>query len=835
MRLSKAPLARFNRLLLTLLLTLVWTGVTGRTLLAANENAPVAGEPTPERVLQAADTLDRLYAVMEDALRRMPRVTFDVAAVARPIGNNPAKALEWVRDQTWWVPYRGCLRGSSGVLQDRVGNSLDRAILLADLLRATGHEARLARATLSKAEAAKLMEKVRPLPKPAPADLASFRRQVVAELDQLGGPTVTAADRKLLRDAYDRGQVTMQRQMEDVVQRAVEQGAAISAALGEPTAEAIAAAEARERETALASLIDHYYVQYHEQDGRWTDLDPLLPDARPGAATPPAADTIAWDAAAQRWALPANLYHEVELRVVFEQWKDAGGTEVVPFTRVLRPVELAGRHVSLGHIPLKWPLPPEKAGQPDGAGAFTHAVAEVQEWVPALTVGDAVETQAGVSDDGELDAKPPLDAIAGVGRSVAKPIGAAADVFGAAAEPQSKPAASAAVLSAEWLEFRVRVPGQPERAVRRELFDLLGPAARAQVARSSARFPAPPTDTAARTRRGLAISGQTNILAFGATPSADFVADLSTRASLANRQAILKLLRLSARQTGVGLDAQVVEALGGLQNFPGPLYAFALNRHTWGARCHDVFLASPNVLCLHGLPTQSTSGELRLCRALDIVVNDVGVRPGVAGGSIRCRLQQGVVDTNVEWAALAGCGELVNTADAFVRSVPEDWKLIRSADDPVWKQSTLPAQAKARIEADLHAGLAALVPAAPPKADAEATISWWRIDPATGSTLGIGRHGWGVSAVERAALMRLELRQCLTFACLGLVIGGSGGAASKAVLAGLCVWGNAASAFGIAGGPFLGLASADASMLSGIGDVISLVAALFKLGSMAFK
>ena len=36
-----------------------------------------------------------------------------------------------VRSHTVWVPYRGLLRGATGVLMDRRGDSLDRAELLA--------------------------------------------------------------------------------------------------------------------------------------------------------------------------------------------------------------------------------------------------------------------------------------------------------------------------------------------------------------------------------------------------------------------------------------------------------------------------------------------------------------------------------------------------------------------------------------------------------------------------------------------------------------------------------------------------------------------------------
>ena len=93
-----------------------------------------------------------------------PRDTFDPKAIVEKVGNDPAKLFEWVRDNTYWVPYRGSLRGPIGVLMDRLGNSLDRALLLAELLRTAGHQARLVCAELSEAQAKELLLKLRPVP-----------------------------------------------------------------------------------------------------------------------------------------------------------------------------------------------------------------------------------------------------------------------------------------------------------------------------------------------------------------------------------------------------------------------------------------------------------------------------------------------------------------------------------------------------------------------------------------------------------------------------------------------------------------------------------------------
>src|SRR5690554_1427378 len=97
---------------------------------------------------QAAPPPERLFETLEQAVAEMPKDSFDMeAALARIGATDPAAIFEWVRDNTGFVAYRGALKGASGVLMDRQGNSLDRALLLERLLETAGHRTALARAT----------------------------------------------------------------------------------------------------------------------------------------------------------------------------------------------------------------------------------------------------------------------------------------------------------------------------------------------------------------------------------------------------------------------------------------------------------------------------------------------------------------------------------------------------------------------------------------------------------------------------------------------------------------------------------------------------------------
>src|ERR1051325_8182690 len=71
---------------------------------------------------QRVQALDRSLHALEDGEREMARDTWDPDYVVSMVGRNPQALFAWVRDNTYWIPYRGELRGAVGVLMDRQGN-----------------------------------------------------------------------------------------------------------------------------------------------------------------------------------------------------------------------------------------------------------------------------------------------------------------------------------------------------------------------------------------------------------------------------------------------------------------------------------------------------------------------------------------------------------------------------------------------------------------------------------------------------------------------------------------------------------------------------------------
>ncbi|MDH5412114.1 MAG: hypothetical protein OEY16_12055, partial [Alphaproteobacteria bacterium] len=105
---------------------------------------PSLGAPsTLDRNKAAAATQALIDYVSE--VTAFPDEEIEPKALSTFLGAEPSALFAWVRDNTSLVAYRGTLRGAEGVMIDRVGNSLDRSLLLAALFQAHGVKTRLAR------------------------------------------------------------------------------------------------------------------------------------------------------------------------------------------------------------------------------------------------------------------------------------------------------------------------------------------------------------------------------------------------------------------------------------------------------------------------------------------------------------------------------------------------------------------------------------------------------------------------------------------------------------------------------------------------------------------
>jgi hypothetical protein len=280
--------------------------------------------------------------LIEAMAKDIPRDTFDPLAIIRVVGKDRAALVEWVRNQTYWVPYRGALRGSTGVLMDRLGNSLDRSLLLAELLTLAGHTVRLAQGNLSDQAAREVLQRLRPVPaNPVPVS-APDEAVVQRQAKQFG------VDLQTTRAGMQREQQAFAAMKKDLAGRVAAQTPFLVSQLGPRSATSDATA------VSVGALRDHWWVQVRD-NAQWMDLDPMSPASGAVAGTVVAARTVAFDRPRGEIPLPSDQVHEVTLRVVVEQWKQGKVVEKTPLAHTFRPAESYGQPIVLQVAPMGWP------------------------------------------------------------------------------------------------------------------------------------------------------------------------------------------------------------------------------------------------------------------------------------------------------------------------------------------------------------------------------------------------------------------------------------------------------------------------------------------------
>jgi hypothetical protein len=532
-------------------------------------------------------------------------------------------------------------------------------------------------------------------------------------------------------------------------------------------------ADAEARTAALTALADHYWVQMRAGAG-WRDLDP---DASVVGALVPT-DTLAPK------DLPESLRHSVVLRVILELQDATGRHEEQLLSHTVYPADEAVQTLTLTHTGKGLDALEQMLGAPDLRQRTLGALDGVTAWTPILIVGKTTIVDKLFTGDGKI--RPAnVNAFAATGRNIG---GLFSDV-GDALSGEAPTAQPPAIPTAEWLEIEVRVPGSEPRIERRSIFDLLGPAARASGQ--------PVAVTADLLRfRALRLVGPTDILIAGSVPSAVSV----SRASATTVARIADNVRSFAAMPEGAKIADVPT---------GPRVPLSLIRFS-GQRlpvAGGLAMVSPNVFLMHDrFGWDSTTGASRQAE-FDIVFNDM------AGASFPERVRQGLIDTIVE-NALLGDPQSGNAAalEAVDLAAGRPWKQVTAGD--AIQLAALSPDARSRVAADLSAGYVVLAPAGPGAVGAGE--AWWRIDPRTGTTLGMMSSGGGAELVEASLAFAEGVSAAACFVGVGIAVVGIVDGSSKTVFKGaaICVAAAGVGAAGTGLGLIAGGANAVAILLA---------------------
>ncbi len=733
----------------------------GMVILWAPEAVPQ--DPATAADGDAADLLKQAQAtlrILNRVSESLPREPLEPSDLVERVGKEPEQLTTWVADSIGWLPYQGALRGPRGVLIERRANSLDRSLLLAEALQHAGHEVRLAHATLEADIATKLYAVVRPLRAVEDDHAQRDGSDATRMPDFERYADVFGADPDRLRKAYEALELESQKYLEYVLPVTIRQVADLKRILGEknsPPPEGAGDLAA----AGIQALRDHWWVQIADADGSWTDLDALSLGA--GVALDAAPDlTCSLD------ELPEEARHTLTLRVVAERLGPAGRETAVALSHRVNAAKLAGGHFKLSFGPLnRIDARPPTAGELD-SGAYTLRTSTAEtEWLPVLTQVDyrgfgEHKHEASILTDGTLNKSPELDA---KNRRVKR----AADAL--RGTDRATAAASNSHLTAVWIEYEIDGPGVSSRTIRRHVFDLLGEARRQGEESPAFEF----DDGMARTR-GLALSGRTQILPTTGRLSTEFLVRLDLATKLENQRLVVQLAQAKLD----GDDSKVEGLIRAFATPPLELFMLASMRLSVGRFVERVHIGSVNVFASHSQPLEATPQEakssgsvLAYGRSIDVVANAVDVlapRVGAQAPTLAwdVRLEQGVLDTVLENLALMGPDPAstasvvddrslaANTAMWMGRSPAHEWRALAPGDELDAGANDSLARAQSALSTD-HVAVLPTALLTEPASNEWKPGCWWRVNRATGETLGVGPRGWGQTMVERAAIARTSM------------------------------------------------------------------------------
>lgn len=672
-------------------------------VLLTHAMAPLGFANTPPSLEGQVKELESLAAFSADVRRTLDRAAFDVETLLDSLDYDAEKIVDYVRNEIAFEQYLGLLRGPEGTLSSRSGNALDQAVLLAKLLREAGHDARIARATLDERQARALLEQMqREYRKPQPigdagaAFRAYAKHGAVKETDS----AALAAVKELFEPL-------------PVVPEAAraEAGATADFIRKQLGAKGVTLGKGA---TLVQEARDYFWVQSREKAASpWQDLHPAFGNDQMMAGLK-FATTFGEK-------VPPELLHRLRIRLFAERW-NGGALEAFPVSDAWeRPVaNLWDKPITVGVIPNT--LLNVAGSAPD----IERIVGKAEFFVPVLM--DEVAPGA-VFFDAYGTRIDPMAATAPGAGLFATLQGAFGQAIGKL-DP-GKPLPS---VSAQWTEFTLIAPGGAEQTYRRATFDRIGAAARAKGA--------PPADLKPATPAQLRplLERQTVMLNVGATSRA-LAVDRSLKHiedSMAALVAITRAIDRSGQFTAPPPDAKMSAA------WPGQMTLYAkLDEAAAVSAQHRIYRSAP-ALVIHRSALLAGEGVLE---GIDIVTNprravrragEPVLDPGVL-------VDVGVLETQSEGTVLNQDGKVLNTALAFeqARSLGHDAVLVMPGE-------ALPALAASadslqHMRSDLARGHAVIAP----RAEAGLTrLGWWRVDPATGETLGMLADGRGSAITE---------------------------------------------------------------------------------------
>ena len=698
--------------LLTLLATIPWLG--GAAM--ADESVPTADALSAE--LYATQRQVRL--ILGDVLQHGP---FDVAGVLDVEGSDPESLTRWVREQTSHVPYQGLVRGEFGVLQDRLGNHLDRSMLLARLIEESGRAVRLE--VMTHQEMSPSIRSLEDRPRPRLVTLSEGTREL---LELLGSHSNASLSTPPHRPEWNRFDQDLQVRAVSLMERLAEDP-------GFPARDEMNPVPERDTDPPVR-------VWWEDEQGRWVFTD-LREATLSAPADGPSAESQSLSAVSRQYA------HHYEIEVVAERWQEGRFDRVTLLEHRVQAHELAMQSIRVGIIPEQLEVEEFYAGDHDQA--LAEDLLANASWVPYIRYGEELVLGDLIDDEGRIrDSMQPAQARQ---MEEATSLLGGISVGGRAQQDESRDAFIGLSLEVTHRhgEDVINRLSRPWFSVAEEDEDIF------ELERKH------------RLERAVALLRDTNMVLQTAEPSEALLWRSELVAFLRNAHALQGVIMALDEDDFETLD----DAIHELVDLPQTALKFARHRFTGSLHPGRFFIGEPNILIEHTGLTRRPEG-FRDYRAIDLAHVPLHLLPHAVPQDEDPRhlhFSQGVLETLLE-AELLALGNTSHDRDAVLDGENAALHLeaaMAKGEAGLWltpeeasqlNDLSLPKLTRRAMREQLDQGQHLYFPLLADmdrwRQDPRSPLAWWSVDPFSGQALGYGGIGWG-GFVDYSLLLQTRL------------------------------------------------------------------------------
>jgi len=287
----------------------------------------------PDELMRAIEQVSLATLSFGEAVRaNIDRSAFNQESLIDKLDFDDAEIAQFVTERIAYEPYAGVLRGAHGTLLARAGNAVDQSLLLATLLNDAGFEAVIRGGTLSHEDAQRLITVL--IDRPAPTAAWDASAVVDAQTDLLDSyqalNEANAKTGRVPRFTMEHVVQAIERDRDDLLAALKKAGIR----LGTDDAAGKIVAEARE----------YFWVDYR--------LGPSTPWMSVHPAFGKAAAPVVTVASTYAGNVPSELTHRVRIELIVERkFGDKIETAALMAPMEFPSANVAGRSVSLMLVP----------------------------------------------------------------------------------------------------------------------------------------------------------------------------------------------------------------------------------------------------------------------------------------------------------------------------------------------------------------------------------------------------------------------------------------------------------------------------------------------------